>query len=44
MPEEHRSARPVLPLLRRLAGALDAQLDLSIDSDEMSLSFVPHAA
>ncbi|OKI05019.1 hypothetical protein A6A06_10135 [Streptomyces sp. CB02923] len=35
---------PTLPLLRRLAGALDAQLDLSIDSDEVSLSFVPHAA
>ncbi|WP_030022760.1 helix-turn-helix domain-containing protein [Streptomyces monomycini] len=35
---------PTLPLLRRLAGAFDAQLDLSIDSDELSLSFVPHAA
>ncbi|CAM5679305.1 MULTISPECIES: helix-turn-helix domain-containing protein [Streptomyces] len=35
---------PTLPLLRRLAHALDAQLDLSIDSDEVSLSFVPHAA
>lgn len=35
---------PTLPSPRRLTGALDAQLDLSVDPDEMSLSFVPHTA
>ncbi|GGX12287.1 hypothetical protein GCM10010353_29650 [Streptomyces chryseus] len=35
---------PTLPLLRQLASALDAQLDVSIGSDAMSLAFVPHAA
>ncbi|WP_455356099.1 helix-turn-helix domain-containing protein [Streptomyces sp. SYSU K217416] len=40
---EGGGATPTLALLRKLAAALDAQLDLSIDSDEMSLAFVPHA-
>ncbi|MFJ9207330.1 helix-turn-helix domain-containing protein [Streptomyces sp. NPDC102264] len=35
---------PTLPLLRALAVALDAKLDVSIDTEETRLSFVPHAA
>lgn len=35
---------PTLPLLRTLAAALDAKLDVSIDSEETHVSFVPHAA
>ncbi|MET9508979.1 helix-turn-helix transcriptional regulator [Streptomyces flavidovirens] len=41
---EGGGAAPTLPLLRQLTSALDAQLDVSIDSDAMSLAFVPHAA
>ncbi|MBT2395302.1 hypothetical protein [Streptomyces sp. ISL-100] len=41
---EGGGAAPTLPLLRQLASALDAQLDVSIDADAMSLAFVPHAA
>ncbi|MFJ6589955.1 hypothetical protein ACIQPP_03875 [Streptomyces violaceusniger] len=35
---------PTLPLLRTLAKALDAILDVSIDAEETRVSFVPHAA
>jgi ribosome-binding protein aMBF1 (putative translation factor) len=35
---------PTLPLLRTLAAALDASLDVSIDTDDTRVSFVPHAA
>lgn len=35
---------PTLPLLRTLAAALDAKLDVSIDTGETRVSFVPHAA
>ncbi|MGW6773772.1 helix-turn-helix domain-containing protein [Streptomyces sp. NPDC055037] len=35
---------PTLPLLRALAVALDAKLDVSIDTEETRLSFVPHTA
>ncbi|MFD8967189.1 helix-turn-helix domain-containing protein [Streptomyces sp. NPDC059568] len=35
---------PTLPLMRALAVALDAKLDVSIDTEETHLSFVPHAA
>ncbi|MGW7618824.1 helix-turn-helix domain-containing protein [Streptomyces antimycoticus] len=35
---------PTLPLLRILARALDATLDVSIDTEETRVSFVPHAA
>ncbi|MEU5052351.1 helix-turn-helix transcriptional regulator [Streptomyces sp. NPDC021096] len=35
---------PTLPLLRALAVALDAKLDLSVDTEETHVSFVPHAA
>jgi len=35
---------PALPLLRALAKALDAALDVSIDTEETRVSFVPHAA
>ncbi|MBO3674999.1 helix-turn-helix domain-containing protein [Streptomyces sp. NEAU-YJ-81] len=35
---------PTLPLLRTLAKALDATLDVSIDTEETRVSFVPHAA
>ncbi|NUQ97686.1 MAG: helix-turn-helix domain-containing protein [Streptomyces sp.] len=35
---------PTLPLLRALATALDAALDVSIDTEETHVSFVPHAA
>lgn len=35
---------PALPLLRALANALDAALDVSIDTEETRVSFVPHAA
>jgi ribosome-binding protein aMBF1 (putative translation factor) len=35
---------PTLPLLRTLAAALDASLDVSIDTDATRVSFVPHAA
>ncbi|MFD6341878.1 helix-turn-helix domain-containing protein [Streptomyces sp. NPDC060131] len=35
---------PTLPLLRALAVALDAKLDVSIDTEETRLSFVSHAA
>ncbi|KAK1181732.1 helix-turn-helix transcriptional regulator [Streptomyces sp. NBS 14/10] len=35
---------PTLPLLRPLAKALDAALDVSIDTEETRVSFVPHAA
>ncbi|MCQ6251204.1 XRE family transcriptional regulator [Streptomyces malaysiensis] len=35
---------PTLPLLRTLAKALDAALDVSIDTEETRVSFVPHAA
>jgi ribosome-binding protein aMBF1 (putative translation factor) len=33
-----------LPLLRALATALDAALDVSIDTEETHVSFIPHAA
>ncbi|MEU1805522.1 helix-turn-helix domain-containing protein [Streptomyces sp. NPDC019937] len=32
-----------LPLLRALAKALDAALDVSIDTEETCVTFVPHA-
>ncbi|GGP60292.1 helix-turn-helix domain-containing protein [Streptomyces abikoensis] len=35
---------PTLPLLRVLAAALDAKLDVSIDIEDTHVSFVPHAA
>ncbi|MFC0600244.1 helix-turn-helix domain-containing protein [Streptomyces palmae] len=35
---------PTLPLPRTLAMALDASLDVSIDTDETRLAFVPRAA
>ncbi|MDT3396785.1 helix-turn-helix transcriptional regulator [Streptomyces sp. B1866] len=35
---------PTLPLLRTLARALDAKLDVSIDTEETHVSFIPHAA
>ncbi len=35
---------PTLPLLRTLAVALEAKLDLSVDTEETYVSFVPHAA
>ena len=35
---------PTLPLLRRLAKALDGSLHLSIDEEDSHVSFVPHAA
>lgn len=35
---------PTLPLLRALTVALDAKLDVSVDTDETEVSFVPHAA
>ncbi|MFE9394967.1 helix-turn-helix domain-containing protein [Streptomyces flavidovirens] len=41
---EGGGAAPTLPLLRQPASALDAQLDVTIGSDAMSLAFVPHAA
>ncbi|MFG2497327.1 hypothetical protein ACGFSB_03785 [Streptomyces sp. NPDC048441] len=41
---EGGGASPTLPLLRQLAAALDAQLDMSIGADEMSLAFARHAA
>jgi transcriptional regulator with XRE-family HTH domain len=41
---EGSAAAPALPLLRALAKALDAALDVSIDTEETRVSFVPHAA
>lgn len=41
---EGGGASPTLALLRQLAMALDAHLDMSIDAEEMSLAFAPHAA
>jgi transcriptional regulator with XRE-family HTH domain len=41
---EGGATAPSLPLLRTLAAALDASLDLSIDTDETRVSFSPHAA
>ncbi|WP_030750089.1 helix-turn-helix domain-containing protein [Streptomyces sp. NRRL F-5135] len=35
---------PTLQLMRALALALDAKLDVSIDTEETQLSFVPRAA
>ncbi|MEV1010421.1 helix-turn-helix transcriptional regulator [Streptomyces sp. NPDC049881] len=35
---------PTLPLLRTLSAALDAKLDMSVESDDTHVSFVPHAA
>jgi ribosome-binding protein aMBF1 (putative translation factor) len=35
---------PTLPLLARLARALDASLDISLDGAEARMSFIPHAA
>jgi transcriptional regulator with XRE-family HTH domain len=35
---------PTLDLLRRLAAALDARLNASIDAEQTRLAFVPHAA
>lgn len=35
---------PTLPLLRTLARALDATLNVSIDTTETRLSFAPHTA
>lgn len=33
---------PTLPLLSRLASALDASLDISLDEDESSVAFTAH--
>ncbi|MFJ4847485.1 MULTISPECIES: helix-turn-helix domain-containing protein [unclassified Streptomyces] len=41
---EGGAVTPTLPLLHRLARALDAKLDLSIEADETHVSFVAHAA
>ncbi|MDN3058417.1 helix-turn-helix domain-containing protein [Streptomyces sp. SRF1] len=41
---EGGGAVPTLPLLRTLARALDAALDVSIDTEETRVSFVPRAA
>jgi transcriptional regulator with XRE-family HTH domain len=35
---------PTLPLLRALTTALDATIDVSIDTEETRLAFTPHAA
>jgi transcriptional regulator with XRE-family HTH domain len=35
---------PTLPLLARLAGALDASLNIALDGDTSSVAFIPHAA
>ncbi|MBC3984263.1 helix-turn-helix transcriptional regulator [Streptomyces sp. AC563] len=35
---------PTLPLLRRLAKALDGTLNLTIDAGDSSVTFTPHAA
>ncbi|WP_240796338.1 helix-turn-helix domain-containing protein [Streptomyces sp. RFCAC02] len=35
---------PALPLLRRLAAALDATLDVAIDPEDTEVSFIPRAA
>ena len=35
---------PTLPLLRRLAKALDGTLNLAIDEDDSHVTFTPHAA
>ncbi|MDT0319396.1 helix-turn-helix domain-containing protein [Streptomyces millisiae] len=35
---------PTLPLLRTLSRALDATLDVSIDTEETRVAFVPRAA
>lgn len=35
---------PTLPLLARLARALDASLDIAIDNEHISTEFRPHAA
>lgn len=40
---EGGGAAPAPPLLRVLARALDAALDVSIGADEIHLAFVPHA-
>ncbi|MDH6110748.1 transcriptional regulator with XRE-family HTH domain [Kitasatospora sp. MAP12-15] len=41
---EGGGSAPTLQLLRRLAAALDARLDATIDGDETRLEFRPHAA
>ncbi|WP_031509441.1 helix-turn-helix domain-containing protein [Streptomyces megasporus] len=41
---EGGAVTPTLALLRALARALDAKLDLSIEDEETSVSFVAHAA
>jgi transcriptional regulator with XRE-family HTH domain len=41
---EGGAVTPTLELLRALARALDAKLDLSIEADETHVSFVAHAA
>ncbi|MEU2870712.1 helix-turn-helix transcriptional regulator [Streptomyces olivoreticuli] len=35
---------PTLPLLARLAKALDASLNIALDGDTTSVTFTPHAA
>jgi transcriptional regulator with XRE-family HTH domain len=35
---------PTLPLLARLAKALDASLNIALDGDTSSVVFTPHAA
>lgn len=35
---------PTLPLLRRLAKALDGTLNLAIDGGDFRVTFTPHAA
>lgn len=35
---------PTLPLLARLAKALDTSLNIAVDGDESSVIFTPHAA
>ncbi|MEU6441437.1 helix-turn-helix transcriptional regulator [Streptomyces sp. NPDC047046] len=35
---------PTLPLLRRLAKALDGSLNVAIDEEESHVTFTPHAA
>lgn len=35
---------PTLPLLRRLAKALDGTLNLTVDEGDSRVTFTPHAA
>lgn len=35
---------PTLPLLARLAGALDASLNIALDSGTSPVAFIPHTA